>query len=331
MSIYFVDESVLQKRLECVLCPTRGSQLFKYKEICGKIHSLADKDKLERAFELVEPCEYCYPTLTSGFNLSDYVVHIFIPEMSASKHFEYDIFKSYHRVVQLILMKGFKTIVFPTLPYAYKRLGSMNAYRTQKTLLTHFSYIYNIETDIYILIDRRSIDDHLNNYVSTYVSTSYPLSKRHSPLDYPLVNETKLNSFLDDKYLEIEKAFIEDKNYFIEFKENKFSFLYKEIQNNYDDNTFCFLCNMNKMKYIMMFEGDYIPCKTELIGISLALSYDVNKTNELLSLIDESLNETDIRDRIIIDCILENDFDVMTINEKLFVLSLEQIGSKMEI
>ena len=46
-----------------------------------------------------------------------------------------------------------------------------------KVCVSPSTYIYNIETDIYILIDRRSIDDHLNNYVSTYVSTSYPLSK----------------------------------------------------------------------------------------------------------------------------------------------------------
>jgi hypothetical protein len=90
MAIYFVDESIFDKKLQCVLCPVRGSQLFMYKEICGKIYDLADKAKLKRAYELNEACRYKCPIITPGFNLSEYIMHIVVPDMSASKHFEFD-------------------------------------------------------------------------------------------------------------------------------------------------------------------------------------------------------------------------------------------------
>lgn len=328
MSIYFVDESIFDKKLQCVLCPVRGSQLFMYKEICGKIYDLADKAKLKRAYELNEACRYKCPIITPGFNLSEYIMHIVVPDMSASKHFEFDMFDCYHQIVKLLLTEGFKNIVFPCLPYSYKRLGNMNSYRTQKTLLMYFSFIYNIETDIYILTDKKTMNDHLNDYVSTYVSTSYPMSKRHAPLDYPLINEEKLNDFIAaNDILEIEAPLLEDRNFYIEFKDNIFSFLYEEIHKQYDDNTFCVHANMNKYNYILLFEGTHIPSKNELIGMSLALSYNVNQCNELLSLINEKLDDKDLKDQIIINSINNEDFDVIGINERLFMLDLSQIGS----
>ena len=46
MPIFYVDEEILNKRLECIVCPIKITQLFLFKEMYGKIASICGKEEM---------------------------------------------------------------------------------------------------------------------------------------------------------------------------------------------------------------------------------------------------------------------------------------------
>ena len=76
-----------------------------------------------------------------------------------------------------------------------------------------------------------------------------------------------------------------------------------------------------------MLEEDYMLNKDEMLGVAIALKLDVNKTNDLLKIIGESLDNTNERDNFLIECIENNLYDIIRINERLFLTNFNQLGS----
>ena len=64
-----------------------------------------------------------------------------------------------------------------------------------------------------------------------------------------------------------------------------------------------------------------------MLGVAIALKLDVNKTNDLLKIIGESLDNTNERDNFLIECIENNLYDIIRINERLFLKNFHQLGS----
>ena len=331
MPIIYVDEQILNYKVECVVCPVKGNQLYMHQEIAGLIYNKAGTHELDYEFLRTSRSGIGIPMITSGVNLSKVMIHIIGADMLLSRNFRKDMYNAYDRVLRVIRDKKFRSVVFPPIPFSYKRLGDMHSYRTGMTLMKYFNKLYDLnDISIYLLVNKRTLQDHLNNYVSTYTPTS-AISRRHKPTVYPLKNDDELNDFLKECSYTVFEQYYGVKDYNLEIKNTKLSKLCEYIKKMYPNNdiAFCIDSNMNKINYIKLFETEYIPTKLELFGICLALKLDIDKSLKLLEYCDKQIDYDDEGDCKVISAIATRKYDVLTLNQNLFLNDLAQVGSNI--
>ena len=329
MPVFFVDEEILNHKLECVLCPIKGNHLYLYSDIDAIIYEKAGVDELDREFFRVNPFQMTMPALSGGANLSKYMIHIIGADMLLAKDFKKDIYNSYDRTLRLIKANKFNSVIFPPIAFSYKRLGDMYSYRTGITLYNYFNNLYDInDTNFYFLVSKKTMNDHINNYVSTYVSTS-KMSRRHKPIVYPLRNKDELDEYLKTADLPIFEKYFGKSDHNLTINNKLLYDLCTLIQEKFkgDDVKFCIKANINKKSYIKLFQEDYIPSKLELAGICMALNLELLETFELFEKCNKTLQYDDDGDCEIISAIATHKYDVLSLNQRLFIKNLPQIGS----
>ena len=329
MPVFFVDEEILDHKLECILCPIKGNQLFFYKDIDAIIYQKAGHKPLVNEFRKANPFQMTVPVVTDGLNLSKYMIHIIGADFIYAKDFKKDIYNSYDRTFRLIKDNNYNSVVFPPIPFSYKRVGDMNTYRTGITLFNYFNKLYDItNTNFYFLIKKQTLKDHLENYVSTYVPTCKP-SSRHKPHIYPLKTNEELKEYLESADLEIFKQYYGTKNYNVTIKNNLLTPLCTLIKEKYkdDDLSFCINANINKKTFFKLFEEDFIPSKYELIGICMALQMELLDVFKLLKHCNMTLSYDDEGDCNIIAAIATHKYDTLELNQQLFLNGHLQVGS----
>ena len=187
MPVFLANEEILEKYNECVICPARSNNLYIEGGIWKKIFEKAGYRELLALCFNRSSYAISKPFVTSGLKLSKYIIHVLTPYLNASNcSFEEDIYASYHEIFKLIIKNGFSNVVFTPLTYSYKRVGNKYSLRTCYFFIRYFMLLYNYTGNIYVLSSHQTVEDERNNYTSTYVSSSFPISKRHTPLSYPL-------------------------------------------------------------------------------------------------------------------------------------------------
>lgn len=332
MPIFITNDAIIKTKLECIVCPFKASRLHLPDGITLKIFQRAGMMELLYLFETNMIYEYAVPFITDGLKLGKNVIHIIVPDLVASENFKADMYKAYNGIFKLINKNNFQNIVIPPLAYGYKRLGNKNSYLTCSLFLKYFMELYHVDRNFYILTDERTLNDVVTNYVSTYVSTSYPISKRHKPTVFPISNKEDLEKLLKEKrYLRnVSNKMVADPNYNFKFQNTRFLQLYKLIKEQYiDDFSFCYNANISSKEYKNILEVEnYVPSKNTLLGICFALKFDVEQTNQILKeFLNEILNEEKKGDQLIIDCLKTQNYDVLSLNEKLYLAGYCQIGS----
>lgn len=327
MPIFIVGEKILNKKLECIISPVRPDDLYYYQGIQGKIAEKAGKMEMDKLFRKANPFCVITPFHTDGLNAANTIIHLITLEMSTVKDFKDKLFLTYDRLIRYAISLNVKTLVFPPIPYSYKRKGAMNSYKTASILIKHFYNLYNPDFTIFILENNQGFKDHKNNYHFNYISTSYPLSKRHKPLDYPFVDDNYLNDYLNAKEL-FKSNNNENRNYNLEKINDKYSRIYYLIKQKYkDDASFCMAANITKTCYINFLTKDYKLSKQEVISICFALHFSLQETIDFLSKFNYLLDLEEEFDIQIKKFIENNEYDVFSINETLYLMNLPQIGS----
>ena len=331
MPIIFVDEKILDYKLECVVCPIKGNQMYYYRDIDGLIYTKAGFDILENEFLKVSPNGTSIPALSKGAKLSKYMIHIIGPDMIYAEDFKLDMYNAYDRTMRLIKKSGFKSVIFPPIPFSYKRLGNMHSYKTAMTLIKYFAELYDLTgVNIYVLVNKRTMQDHLDNYVSTYVSTSQ-MSRRHKPLVYPLKTTEELMDYLKEAEIKCFDNFIGAKTYQLEVKNSILGDLCELIKDKCKDNDldFCMKANIHKDTYIKLFTEDFVPSKHELLAILMTLELELTEVYKYLCRVDMMLSYEDIGDCRIIAAIATHKYDVLALNQELFIQGLAQLGTNI--
>lgn len=331
MPIFFVDDSVLRLKLECVVCPVKISRFYLRDDLSNKIYSYAGTGIIKHLYDLVRPDEYQIPVMTDGVYLSKRIIHVIVSDLNHNSTFKTDLFVSYREIFKLIVKNKFQSVVLPPLYFSFKRLGNMYSYKTLKAFMEYFMKLYQINSNIYIMIDKQTIQDHLNNYVSSYESTSFPMSKRHKPTVYPFKTFKELQEFvLNNEDLLINKEEIINVIGPIEAKNPLFLDLYWKIKAKFlNDYEFCFQANISFKDYQDIFSIiNFTPSKYVLLPICITLKMDVVNINKfLIQTINSQLNDLETTDKIVIDCLNNNIYDVWTINEKCYLQNCQQLGS----
>ena len=325
MPIFYVDEEILNKRLECIVCPIKITQLFLFKEMYGKIASICGKEEMYQEYIKARIKGPSKAGLCSGLKIDEFMIQILVTPFPADEFFEQNLYNAYLDIIKTIIEKRFTSVVIPYLPYGNKRLGNMYSYKTGKVLLSYLMEKYKVDCNIYILVEKQVMEDHLDGYTSTYVSTSYPITKRHKPMKYPLCNNPKLEIFLGLNNVPSYDRLTNETNFKM-FPKGKFKMIYEMIRKKYDDSTFCYLANLDKSRYIQIFTGKINPSKYEVFAISIILKLPMPLVIKFLEVVGEKF-EDDILDNMVIGYFNNKVTDILSINERLFMLELPQLGS----
>lgn len=331
MPLFFVDDSVLDDRLQCVVCSIKGSDLFVYEDpsYC-KIYEKAGVKELERDYLLKNRLELSSPFYTNGFKLCDSIIQIVGANMIYSKDFKREIYISYERIMRMIAKSDFISIVLTHVPYSYKRIGNMNSFKTGMILARHFIDLYGlIDKNIYVLVQKQTVNDLKNNYRSTYQSTSYPLSKRHKPLIYPLLSVEELHDYEMNTDIIRYYEYYAQRDFKLEIKNEIIGEICQMIKEKFkcDDKDFCIKSNMSKQNYILMVTTNYLPNKNEAIGIAMALKLELIDTYKFMNICNIKLDYNDERDCLAISAIATHKYDVYSLNQTIYLKGLQQIGS----
>lgn len=329
MPIFIVGEKILNKKIECVFCPIRANEYHTSDGIQGIIRQKAGEYELRKLFRVASP--YCVntPFHTDGLKAANIIIHFAAPEMcSFRKDFKDMMFLGYDKAIRYAIKLKVKTYVFVPIPYAYKRQGDMNTYRTARTLIRYFYNLYNPDYTIFIYENKQGFIDHINNYVPDYVSTSFPLSKRHKPMDYPFINEEYLRCFLkNNKYYKFNN-YKQKRNYQLYNIHEQYKDIYELIKSKFeDDASFCMAANISKTCYIEFFTKDYILSKQEVVGFCIAFHFSLEETTSFLNRFEYSFDfeeEFDMQVKKFIDHKL---YDIISINEVMYASRLGQIGT----
>lgn len=330
MPIYIVGNDVFEtnEKLDCVLCPFKANEYNHYKRYEKIIFDKVGEKELRKLFCKAHPFEINTPFITDGLSLSRRIMHVIANEMSFSKDFVYDMYYLYDNVFKLAMDLNISTFIFPCVPYGYKRKGEMNTYKTCISMCKHLMNLYNPDFSIFIVVNEQAIYDHVYDYDPHYVSTSFPLSKRHKPIKYPLTSMQEADEYRKDNgHFRIDTKYLLRRNYFInKVSENYLSF-YNLIKRFFkDDASFCFYSNISKRRYILFIQGYIKPTKEELISSCIALNLSLIETIEILKIENYSFDKSPLDEKLI-EFINEEKFDVFSINETLYTLKLKQIGS----
>lgn len=334
MPITLVNESILNSYHQIVVCPYREERVFEYEDIDKLIYEKANSPLLERNFKALYDYKLGTIYVTKGFDLATHIFHVISPDWITDPNFEIDMFKTYNNLCKLIKIKQYKDVVIPVIKFSFKRLGNKNSYRTAKTLLQYLVRKYDLNhVNFYLLVDKQSVYDDLNDYVSTYVSTSWPLSKRHKPRPYKLNNFKDLKKLRKKYKIVISKKKLPVNRYYDKQRQFFSTRIYNEIYKQYRvvRDRFCFFANLSYDRYQQLFKDGTFPTKEELYGmcVSLKLSYE-----EMVEVFEESPYEIDYRsvqEQIIISYIALRIYDIHAINELLYLYDVPQIGSIYEM
>ena len=330
MPIFLVGNEVFRtyKKLDCILCPKKYNENNLYMRYEKTIFDIVGKERLKILFRKAHSYQINVPFITDGFEFARRIMYVIPNEMRESKNFKLDMYNAYDNVFKLAMDNNVAKFIIPCIPYGYKRKGEMHTYRTCFSLCKHLSMLYNPDFTIYILVERQPLLDNIYNYDPYYVSTSFPLSKRHKPLVYPLITSKEIDEFVKDNgHIKPEKKYLLRRNYHVGKVIYRYKKMYKLIKQKFeDDASFCITANLAKSRYILILIGKAKPTKEELIGIAMALNYTLQEATRLLSL--EKYRFSDSSFDIIVQTFLDRGvYDVYRLNEKLHSFNLMQVGS----
>jgi hypothetical protein len=175
-----------------------------------------DAIALRKMYYKAHPFLLNTPFITDGLTLARRIMFVIANEMSESKDFVYEMYYLYDNVFKLAMDLNISKFIFPCVAYSYKRKGEMNTYKTCAAMCRHLTKLYNPDFTIFIVTYNQAICDHVLNYTSDYVSTSFPLSKRHKPLKYPLISLQEADEYRKNSGLfKTDKKYFLRRNYFI--------------------------------------------------------------------------------------------------------------------
>lgn len=330
MPFVLVDESILNKRHMCVVCPYKVEKLFCYEEIDRLIYEKAGFRQLEKAFSQVNKYEVGKVYLTKGFNLANEIIHVLIPDWRYDPNFCVNMFEAYKNVIHFIRNRHYNEVVIPIFNYSYKRIGSMHSYRTAKLMLNYLARKYDLnDIIIYLIVKKRTVKDHINDYSSPYTPDDNVIKRKYVHRKHPLSN---IKAFR--KFIRVNNIKLNPKGHIVNrYRHQKYSFpfdeLYDYIYKKYSRYTdvLCYKSQLHMQMYNNMFDFAYYPSKDELFGLCIGLKLTYKETLELFEKSKYTLNFKNRKDYFVIAKIATGDYDIFSLNELLFIKNIKQLYS----
>lgn len=157
MTLKIVRNDITRINAEAIVCPS-NRRLLEGSGTSYRIYKAAGEALLNKACEQIGSCEYTKNVVTSGFNLSKYIIHVVGPVYDiGSEQEERDLSKTYENALQTAKKYNIKSIAVPLLSsgnYGFPKNLSL-----QIALDTANRFLLKHDMDIQIVVyDQESTD-----------------------------------------------------------------------------------------------------------------------------------------------------------------------------
>lgn len=319
-------------KLECdVIVNAANNTLLGGGGVDGAIHKAAGGKLLEEC-KTLGGCDTGDAKITKGYNLPcKYIIHTVGPIWHGGHNGEKALLEScYKKSLALAKENGCESVAFPLISSGVYRYPKDKALSVAVETISEF--LFDNEMTVYIVVfDKASyqIRNRLFDDLSEYIDNNY--------LDESLGWQTKrqyYNICCFDSCEDSRRYMLSD-NELAEIFDNASNKLI-DMLSKMDDNFAVTLLKLIDIKgftdvecykkanvskqtwYKIMNEKDYKPSKNTVISFAIALELSLEETKHLLSTVGFTLSKSNKFDIIIEYFLLNEEYNIFTINETLF-------------
>lgn len=309
----------------------------------GAIHKVAGAKLLEKC-KTLGGCETGDAKITKGYNLPcKYVIHTVGPIWKDGNNGEADLLKScYQKSLILARENECESVSFPLISsggYAYPKAEALSV-----AVETISEFLFDNEMTVYIVVfDKESyqISEELFDEVAEYIDDNY-VDRKTSAYIVKRKRIEPLIEFKEKAIYDVSDDYACFKNIPKGTKERKKSL--KEMLSHLDDSFSVSLLKLIDLKgitdvecykkanvskqtwYKIMNEKHYKPSKNTVISFAIALELSLEETKRLLSTVGFTLSKSSKFDVIIEYFLLNEEYNIFTINETLFKFDQTCLG-----
>ena len=327
MPLHIIRQDIT--KLECdAIVNAANNTLLGGGGVDGAIHKAAGSKLLEEC-KTLGGCDTGDAKITKGYNLPcKHVIHTVGPIWHGGKFGEKVLLETcYKKSLNLAKENGCESVAFPLISsgiYGYPKDKALSV-----AVETISEFLFDNEMTVYIVVfDKMSyqISEELFDDVSEYIDDNYAdendniysLRRKHAisfnecDLDFckcskiPFEAPKKLDLSLVDMLANIDDNFAVTLLKLIDLKGITDVECYKKA-------------NVSKQTwYKIMNEKNYKPSKNTVIAFAIALELSLEETKHLLSTVGFTLSQSSKFDIIIEYFLLNEEYNIFTINETLF-------------
>ncbi len=342
MPLQLVRNDIVKMKADAIV-NAANEQLRPGGGVCGAIFAAAGHDSLEAACRAIGHCPTGSAVVTPAFGLgAKYIIHAVGPRWQGGRAGEAELLRGcYLSALTLAKDKGCKSVAFPLISAGIYGYPKARALRVAMDAISAF--LLEEEMQVYLVIfdaDATMLGEKLLGSIRQYIDDVYvehsPFLRRRAveenmlygaamdampaPMAPPAPKETKAAKFaarrsLDDVLSQLEESFSRHLLRLIDESGMTDVEVYKRA--NLDRKLF------SKIRK----DNGYTPSKPTAIALAVALRLNLDQTRDLLARAGYALSHSSRFDVIVEYFIREGVYDIMKINETLFLLGERTLGA----
>ena len=324
MPLHIIRQDITKMECDAIVNAANNS-LLGGGGVDGAIHKAAGIALLEEC-KTLGGCNTGEAKITKGYDLPcKYVIHTVGPVWKNGQNGERALLSScYKNSLALAKKHGCESVAFPLISSGIYGYPKDKALSVATQVISEF--LFDNEMTVYIVVfdkDSYQISQDLFDDVAEYIDDNYASARREG-------KRSRERKVFTGVYQEFE---LENLDAFIEYK-NEPSLL--DMLENMDDTFAVTLLKLIDLKgisdvecykkanvskqtwYKIMNEKDYKPSKNTVISFAIALELSLEETKHLLSTVGFTLSKSSKFDIIIEYFLLNEEYNIFTINETLF-------------
>lgn len=318
--------------------------------VCGAIFAAAGADELQKECNEIGFCDLGEAVITKGFNLkAKYVIHTVGPIYGRDPlNEEKQLYSCYKNSLQLAKQKGLTSIAFPVILSGIYGYPKTEAIKIATSAIKDF--LKEDEMDIYLVVYDRTtfqiseklfqevqnfIDEKLiksddGRRISEDISESYNYIKSEN-LSRDKYTDKCTNAFPTYSSAEVgykplkKKKTLED---LMNIKVETFSEMLLRIidEKGMTDVEVYKRANIDRKLFSKIRKKDYVPKKTTVFALIIALKLDMKEARNLLGRAGFAFTQSSKTDIIVEYFIERKNYDIFEVNEALFAFEQQLLG-----
>lgn len=324
MSFNIIQGDITQVNTDAVVLPA-NPQLLRGPGSSQAVFSAAGIEELEAACKEIGYCPLGDAVITPAFNLkAKNIIHAVCPRYIDGTHKESELLRrAYMSAMRLASNNGLKSIAFPLLSAGNYHFPKGEALDIANTAIR--DYLEEIDDEIFdvilVIYDR----ENLRAQSRYFDEATYQLMRGYTYEDRLMCcSEAEFQSAAPERIIR-KDSFDE----LIIHKQQDFATLLNEyiIKSEMTNPQVYNKAMISKQVFSKAISGQTMPKKSTILALAVALELSLPNTRKLLMKAGYALSDADPTDIIVEYFIRKKKYDVMLINETLFLQDLPLLGN----